>query len=120
MRFSDHEVNHSPIYIQRPPHSVAPSPEPKAHKQQLNDRMEKGRFIYIFLTILTIPLLSAWHPKVGASRTTSSPTLKEAIANYRGGPRYLNSWTVEVRGGRNVADDLARKHGFVNRGQVGG
>ena len=78
--------------------------------------MEKGGLIRIFLTI---PLLCVWLPEVGASRTTSSPTLEEAIASYRGGPRYLNSWAVEVRGGRGVADDLARKHGFVNRGQVG-
>ena len=31
---------------------------------------------------------------------------------------FSNSWAVEVRGGPEVADDLARKHGFVNRGQV--
>lgn len=90
-------------------HGVAPSPE------STSDKMEKGRFLFIFLTL---PLLSVWLPKVGASRTTSSPTLEEAIASYRDGPRYLNSWAVEVRSGRNVADDLARKHGFVNRGQV--
>ena len=33
-------------------------------------------------------------------------------------PRYTNSWAVEVRGGVEVADELARKHGFVNAGEV--
>ena len=33
-------------------------------------------------------------------------------------PRYTNSWAVEVRGGPKAADELAKKHGFENRGQV--
>ena len=33
-------------------------------------------------------------------------------------PRYTNSWAVEVRGGVEVADELARKHGFINHGQA--
>ena len=32
--------------------------------------------------------------------------------------RYSNSWAVEVRGGAEKAEELARKHGFVNLGQV--
>lgn len=32
--------------------------------------------------------------------------------------RYSNSWAVEVKGGHEVAEQLARKHGFINRGQV--
>lgn len=35
-----------------------------------------------------------------------------------GGEFYTNSWAVEVAGGRAVADDVARHHGFVNVGQV--
>ena len=31
---------------------------------------------------------------------------------------YSNSWAVEVRGGHHVADALAKKHGFINKGQV--
>ena len=31
---------------------------------------------------------------------------------------YSNSWAVEVKGGHHVANELARKHGFVNKGQV--
>ena len=31
---------------------------------------------------------------------------------------YTNSWAVEVAGGRAVADDVARRHGFLNMGQV--
>ena len=32
--------------------------------------------------------------------------------------RYANSWAVEVRGGPEVAEKLARKHKFINHGQV--
>ena len=31
---------------------------------------------------------------------------------------YTNSWAVEVHGGRQVADKLAREHGFFNAGEV--
>lgn len=31
---------------------------------------------------------------------------------------YSNSWAVEVNGGHHVADATARKHGFINKGQV--
>ena len=31
---------------------------------------------------------------------------------------YTNSWAVEIPGGRAVADDVARRHGFLNMGQV--
>ena len=31
---------------------------------------------------------------------------------------FSNSWAVEIRGGHVIADRLASKHGFVNRGQV--
>ena len=32
--------------------------------------------------------------------------------------RYINSWAVEVRGGMEHADEVARRNGFENRGQV--
>ena len=31
---------------------------------------------------------------------------------------YSNSWVVEVQGGNDEANRLAKAHGFVNRGQV--
>ena len=31
---------------------------------------------------------------------------------------YTNTWAVEVRGGTEEADELAHKHGLINRGQV--
>ena len=34
------------------------------------------------------------------------------------GALFSNSWAVEIKGGPDVADMLARKHGFANRGQV--
>ncbi|KAK3097564.1 hypothetical protein FSP39_010877 [Pinctada imbricata] len=32
---------------------------------------------------------------------------------------YLNQYAVHIRGGRSVADAVARKHGFINGGQIG-
>ena len=32
---------------------------------------------------------------------------------------YSNRWIVEIDGGNNEANRLARKHGFVNVGKVG-
>lgn len=31
---------------------------------------------------------------------------------------FSNSWAVEIRGGVGVADRIARRHGFINKGQV--
>ena len=31
---------------------------------------------------------------------------------------FTNSWAVEVKGGSHVADQLAEKHGFINKGLV--
>lgn len=31
---------------------------------------------------------------------------------------FSNSWAVEVKGGLRIADQLAEKHGFINRGLV--
>lgn len=32
---------------------------------------------------------------------------------------FTNTWAVRIRGGPAVAGSVARKHGFVNLGQVG-
>ena len=31
---------------------------------------------------------------------------------------FSNSWAVEVKGGSHVADQMAEKHGFINKGLV--
>ena len=31
---------------------------------------------------------------------------------------FSNSWAIEVKGGSHVADQLAEKHGFINKGLV--
>ena len=31
---------------------------------------------------------------------------------------YTDNWAVEVRGGRHVANELAKEHGFINVGEV--
>lgn len=33
-------------------------------------------------------------------------------------PTFTNSWAVEVRGGPEVANEIAAKNGFTNMGQV--
>ena len=40
------------------------------------------------------------------------------LSGVAGRDRYSNSWAVEVRGGVEKAEELARHHGFVNLGQV--
>lgn len=32
---------------------------------------------------------------------------------------FSNSWAVEVKGGLHIANQLAEKHGFINKGMVG-
>ena len=32
--------------------------------------------------------------------------------------RYSNSWAVEVTGGKDKADEIAKRHGFINLGAV--
>ena len=34
------------------------------------------------------------------------------------GKQYTNSWAVEVKGGEDIAKELARKHGFDFKGKV--
>lgn len=33
--------------------------------------------------------------------------------------KYSNQWSVQINGGKEEADRLARKHGFLNEGKVG-
>lgn len=40
-------------------------------------------------------------------------------ADARAQKVYTNTWAVHIPGGPAVADSLARKHGFLNLGQVG-
>lgn len=40
-------------------------------------------------------------------------------ADAHGQKVFTNTWAVHIRGGPAVADRLARKHGFLNQGQVG-
>lgn len=40
-------------------------------------------------------------------------------ADARAQKVYTNTWAVHIPGGPAVADRLARKHGFLNLGQVG-
>lgn len=40
-------------------------------------------------------------------------------ADARGQKVFTNTWAVRIPGGLAVADSVARKHGFLNLGQVG-
>lgn len=40
-------------------------------------------------------------------------------ADARGQKVFTNTWAVRIAGGPAVADSVARKHGFLNLGQVG-
>ena len=67
-------------------------------------------------------------PYVGITRAAlllllvfSGGTTSMSLAHVADGfARYTNSWAVEVRGGKNAADELAREQGFVNVGEVRG
>ena len=37
---------------------------------------------------------------------------------YADKTRYTNEWIVEVKGGPEVADEIAQRHGFKNLGKV--
>ena len=43
--------------------------------------------------------------------------LQTAMASW--GKGYSDSWAVQVDGGYEVAEEIARKHGFAIKGQVG-
>ena len=49
----------------------------------------------------------------------AAPSFAEAVVQQESQVvHYSNTWAVEVRGGAEEADALARKHGLINRGQV--
>lgn len=38
--------------------------------------------------------------------------------NHVSTDRYSNTWALKIKGGVERADEIARKHGLTNRGQV--
>lgn len=45
-------------------------------------------------------------------------TLLLQLNDLTGHEVYTNTWAVHVPGGPTVADGIAKKHGFINHGQV--
>ena len=45
--------------------------------------------------------------------------LSAALQTNAAGQAHTNTWAVRIRGGPEQADLVARKHGFVNHGNVG-
>ena len=75
------------------------------------------KYFGIFLLSITINLVLCMHlphnPRLQRSSGDSSLTLPpmEKI-------RYSNDWAVEIHGGFEMADHIARRFGFTNLGQV--
>lgn len=61
------------------------------------------RLLFLICFTSTVPLRSGSE----ASTSTSEDT-----------PLFTNDWLVKIDGGQSVANLVAKKHGFVNRGQV--
>ena len=73
-------------------------------------------------TLLLVSVLCvSVRSEVGGSRQGVGQGLREGFNGE--GERvvmgYSNSWVVELDGGKEEADKLAERHGFVNLGQVG-
>lgn len=47
-------------------------------------------------------------------------TLRQVVCDSRRGTVYSNSWVVRTERGSNYVNDLAEKHGFINRGEIAG
>ena len=45
-------------------------------------------------------------------------TRDESHSKIHSKKEYINSWAVEIRGGARRADEVARRHGFKNLGEV--
>ena len=71
--------------------------------------------LLIFFVALSIALFY-----VEGFSSKFSPNLVGKIHRGQSGhsKRYINSWAVQVRGGKVYADEVARRHGFENRGEV--
>ena len=75
-------------------------------------------FGIIFLVLITINLVLCMHlphkPRQqrssGNSASLSLPSMEKI--------RYSNNWAVEIHGGSELADQIARRFGFINLGQV--
>ena len=57
------------------------------------------RYKFLYLSIILSSIISSWSVR-GSEET------------------FTNDWLVKIEGGPSVADLIARKHGFINRGQV--
>ena len=66
-------------------------------------------------TLCTVVVLL--HALTASYAANEQKKLTDAVAKARHA-RSFNEWAVEVTGGPESADSLARKHGLTNRGQV--
>ena len=63
-------------------------------------------------------LLNALLVCAALSVTVKGAGNRNILAGHGHSKEYINSWAVEVRGGRIHADEVARRNGFENHGEV--
>ena len=71
------------------------------------------KYLGIFLLLITINQVLCMHNarQQRSSGNSTSPLSMEKI-------RYSNDWAVEIHGEPEMADQIARRFGFINLGQV--
>ena len=70
----------------------------------------------ILLALVAASCIAAGDCKIG--RRLPAPRARVTPQDAAAPPLYTNAWAVEVEGGEKVADELAAKYGFINKGQV--
>ncbi|KAL2093619.1 hypothetical protein ACEWY4_010931 [Coilia grayii] len=74
--------------------------------------------LLLLLLVLQLPLKTLGDHGAGATTTTTTISASNSPSHPTG--VYSNSWAVHVSGGAHQADRIARKHGFVNHGNLSG
>jgi hypothetical protein len=73
------------------------------------------KYLGIFLLLTTINQVLCMHSPLNPRQQRSSESLSlPSIEKIR----YSNDWAVEIHGGSEMADQIARRFGFINLGQV--
>ena len=65
----------------------------------------------ILYTLIAVALIRRVRPSHGGQDNRDTWTVE-------GWPVYRNSWAVQVRGGPRIAEEVAFRHGLVNKGKV--
>ena len=74
--------------------------------------------IILFLLLTTINQVLCMHLPHNPRQQRSSGNLASLSLPSIEKIRYSNDWAVEIHGGSELADQIARRFGFINLGQV--